>query len=253
MSSYDAEKLKSIYGLDIENAVKHFVNYQSYLDELDKFTEESGNFLNGYTPSAVISGNDSRREFISDAEKIKDTFMRLGMVRLVSLIYNLTNAVNNNNEKVLTSGLSAFNSELTVMIKNISSARSSGEVIFYDAQKPIILAVDDKPELLSSIVGMLKNKFTVIAVTSGTAALKAIEKRTPRLFLLDIEMPQMSGYELAGMIRKQQQYAKTPIIFLTGKGTREHVAMAIKYGGNDYIIKPVTEELLVNKITKFLS
>lgn len=119
-------------------------------------------------------------------------------------------------------------------------------------EKPVIFAVDDKPELLAAIAGMLKDRFTVICVTSGKAALNAIKKHTPDLFILDIEMPLMDGYELAGLIRKHKNFERTPIIFLTGRSTRSDVITAVVNGGNDYILKPVEKELLLSKIQNFL-
>jgi len=119
-------------------------------------------------------------------------------------------------------------------------------------EKPVILAVDDKPELLTAIASILESEFKVIAVTSGRAALNVLEKRTPRLFLLDIEMPRMDGYELAKVIRRQKRFESAPIIFLTGKSTRNDVVAAIKNGGNDYLLKPVEKELLLGKIQKYL-
>lgn len=118
--------------------------------------------------------------------------------------------------------------------------------------KPIILAVDDKPELLTAIVNMLNEHYTVIALTSGEAAIKAIEKHTPVLFILDIEMPVMDGYELAYRLRSEKRFEKTPIIFLTAQSSREHIVSAVMSGGNDYLVKPVSKDLLLNKIQKLL-
>lgn len=118
--------------------------------------------------------------------------------------------------------------------------------------KPVILAVDDKPELLTVIVNMLKDHYKVMAATSGAAALKVIEKYKPQLFLLDIEMPQMSGFQLAQAIRSYDEFKLTPIIFLTGKVSRDDVVSAIKNGGNDYIVKPAEKDVLLGKIQKYL-
>jgi len=119
-------------------------------------------------------------------------------------------------------------------------------------EKPVILAVDDKPELLTAIVSILEGEFKVIAVTSGRAALNVLEKHTPGLFLLDIEMPRMDGYELAKVIRRQKRFESAPIIFLTGKNTRDDVIAALKNGGNDYLLKSVEKELLLENIRKYL-
>lgn len=119
-------------------------------------------------------------------------------------------------------------------------------------EKQIILAVDDKPELLTAVVEGLRDNYTVLAVTSGESAIKVIEKYTPALFLLDIEMPNINGLMLAKLIRAQENFKKTPIIFLTAKGTRTDVITSVQHGGNDYIIKPVGQKILLDKIRKYL-
>lgn len=118
---------------------------------------------------------------------------------------------------------------------------------------PLIISVDDKPGLLTAINSALKSRYKVISVTSGMAALKAIEVHTPAIFLLDIEMPVMSGYELATKIRKNEKFKKTPIIFLTSMASREHVINAIAHGGNDYLVKPVDSNILLGKIEYYLN
>jgi CheY-like chemotaxis protein len=116
-----------------------------------------------------------------------------------------------------------------------------------------ILAVDDMPEILSFVNNALKSHYKVFAAPGGKAALKVLEVHKPDLFLLDIDMPEMDGYELARIIRCTAGYAKTPIIFLTGNSTREHILKAAATGCNDFIVKPTTYECLLAKVSKFLN
>ena len=115
-----------------------------------------------------------------------------------------------------------------------------------------ILAVDDMPEILSFVNSALKNHYKVIAVPSGKAALKVLETQKPDLFILDIDMPEMDGFELAGTIRSMKSFVQTPLIFLTGNATREHIAKAISVGCNDFIVKPSNHDNLLTKVGKFL-
>jgi CheY-like chemotaxis protein len=115
-----------------------------------------------------------------------------------------------------------------------------------------VLAVDDMPEILSFVNSALKSHYKVIAVPSGKAALKVLEKQKPDLFILDIDMPEMDGFELAGKIRHMIDYTKTPLIFLTGNSTRGHITKAISVGCNDFIVKPSNHDNLLTKVGKFL-
>ena len=116
-----------------------------------------------------------------------------------------------------------------------------------------VLAVDDRPEILSFVTGALKNHYKVYGATGGEKALKFLETQKCDLFILDIDMPGMNGYELAETLRKSDDYAKTPIIFLTGNSARERILKAIDAGGNDFIVKPANYEILLAKASKFLN
>lgn len=114
-----------------------------------------------------------------------------------------------------------------------------------------ILAVDDVSLTLNSLRLALKDtnyKFT--GVKSGMEALRFIMEHKPDLFILDVDMPVMNGYELASKIRKSGQTA--PIIFLTGNAKQEYVIKAIEAGAVDFIVKPFNNEHVLEKIKKHI-
>jgi CheY-like chemotaxis protein len=114
-----------------------------------------------------------------------------------------------------------------------------------------ILAVDDAAFFLSMLkqyVGGTEHK--LICVNSGEAALQYLAVHDPDLFILDIEMPGMDGYELARKIRDKGKRA--PIIFLTGNVKRDNVFKAIQVGASDFIIKPITQAQVLERIAKFI-
>ncbi|MCL2627967.1 MAG: response regulator [Oscillospiraceae bacterium] len=115
-----------------------------------------------------------------------------------------------------------------------------------------ILAVDDMPEILSFVNSALKNHYKIIAVPSGKAALNVMKSQKPDLFLLDIDMPEMDGFELLRLIRSSAEYAKTPVVFLTGNSSRDHVTAAMLEGCNDFIVKPTTYEYLRTTVGKYI-
>ncbi|MDR2730944.1 MAG: response regulator [Treponema sp.] len=118
-------------------------------------------------------------------------------------------------------------------------------------QPKTILAVDDTPFFLTTLKNILQDtEYKLICVTSGGDALKFLEKHHPDLLLLDIEMPEMNGYELVANIRKSGEKAR--IIFLTGNAKRENVVRAVEAGAADFIVKPVNKEGVLAKINRYI-
>ena len=114
-----------------------------------------------------------------------------------------------------------------------------------------ILAVDDTAFFLTMLKNNLQDTgYKLTCVISGGDALKYLEKRQPDLFLLDIEMPGMDGYELAAKIKETK--CKAPIIFLTGNAKREYLTSAVKAGAVDFIVKPINKKNLIVKIKKYI-
>jgi CheY-like chemotaxis protein len=119
------------------------------------------------------------------------------------------------------------------------------------AAEKTILAVDDAMISLSIVKKNLQGlPYKLICVNSGKDALIYLKRHQPDLFILDIEMPKMDGYELAEKIKELDQ--KAPIIFLTGNATKRNVMRAIESGASDFIVKPINKEYFVYKIQKYL-
>jgi two-component system sensor histidine kinase/response regulator len=109
-----------------------------------------------------------------------------------------------------------------------------------------ILMVDDNPKNLQLLGSTLRNEgYQLEFATSGNTALSWLEKRTFDLILLDIMMPEMTGFEVCEQIRKQEKHNDLSIIFLTAKTEKESILKGFNLGAQDYITKPFdTAELL---------
>lgn len=110
-----------------------------------------------------------------------------------------------------------------------------------------ILVIDDNPMnlLLASKVLEIDNYKSTIA-ESGLEGIAQIEKEIPALILLDIDMPEMDGYEVCRKIKAVEKWKEIPIIFLTAQIQTENLVKGFDAGGVDYITKPFkSEELLV--------
>jgi CheY-like chemotaxis protein len=114
-----------------------------------------------------------------------------------------------------------------------------------------ILAVDDAAISLTMLKKSLADEpYKITCVTSGESALQFLKNNDPDLFILDIEMPKMNGYELAVKIRESGH--KAPIIFLTGNVTKGYLMKAIQAGASDFIGKPIDKKYLTGKVYKHL-
>lgn len=112
-----------------------------------------------------------------------------------------------------------------------------------------ILVVDDEPAILKALVTILsRQKYEVEACPSAAVALEALKKYPFDCIISDVLMPDVDGFAFAKMVRADPLYQSIPILMLTRKRNREDVKAALLAGATDYIIKPVDEFLLLDKI-----
>lgn len=111
-----------------------------------------------------------------------------------------------------------------------------------------ILVVDDNAANLTMIKGILSSLYKVYPVNSGATALKFLEKQTPNLILLDMEMPEMSGIEVLHTIKSNPVLSCIPVIFITGNSDPKSEAEAFGLGVADYMRKPVNEVIMRHRV-----
>lgn len=116
-----------------------------------------------------------------------------------------------------------------------------------------LLLVDDRPENLLALEGLLSDLgHNLVRARSGAEALKHLLQDEYALLLLDVQMPEMDGYETARLIRGRSRSKHVPIIFITAiNQTEEHISCGYAAGAMDYLLKPVRPEVLKAKVTAF--
>ena len=119
-------------------------------------------------------------------------------------------------------------------------------------QRAIILVVDDASANLQLCKGLLGDKFDVRLAKSGKMALEALKKFQPDIILLDIEMPDMSGFEVKSEMNKNPDFKEIPVIFVTAHATEQLVVKAVEHGAVDYVVKPFDANVLRTKIQDVL-
>ncbi len=116
-----------------------------------------------------------------------------------------------------------------------------------------ILCVDDEPNNLALLRQILGEHHRLVFARDGVQALRAAEKHTPSLILLDVEMPGMDGYEVAWTLKAQGNTEHIPIIFVTSLDSEVDERTGFACGGVDYITKPVSPFILRARVNTHLS
>ncbi len=122
------------------------------------------------------------------------------------------------------------------------------------SDKHTVLVVDDEPDIVKLVEISLKlSNFDVITALSGPMALEILKTKRPDLVLLDIMMPEMSGYEVCQKIKSDPNTRDLPVVMLTAKGQKGDAEKGLDVGADDYIIKPFDPYDLGEQITRILS
>ena len=120
-------------------------------------------------------------------------------------------------------------------------------------QQKKILVVDDNNANLTACRNILKPHYMVYPAQSAAKMFGLIENVIPDLILMDVDMPDMNGYEAAGRMKKTEAYKNIPIIFLSGRVDPASEIFGLNMGALDYIHKPFVSELLLRRIKTHLS
>jgi len=116
--------------------------------------------------------------------------------------------------------------------------------------QPTIALVDDDRNILTSVsIALEAEGFRVRSYNDGSEALRGIKTNPVDLAILDIKMPRMDGMELLGHLRKATHL---PVIFLTSKDDEVDEVLGLRMGADDYITKPFSQRLLIERIRSLL-
>lgn len=118
--------------------------------------------------------------------------------------------------------------------------------------KGYVLIIDDNPSDLKVVSKVLSMEdYACATFQNPEEALAWLEENSPRLIILDLMMPQMSGYELIQKLKANPKFEAVPVIIASGKNDLPAVQRAIQLGAYDYIVKPVDVLVLQEKVQKF--
>lgn len=121
-----------------------------------------------------------------------------------------------------------------------------------EAQKPVILVVDDNEEILDFIADDLSEKYQVLTARNGIQALEILHHEIVQLVISDVMMPQMNGFELCETIKSAIDFSHIPVILLTAKNTLQSKIEGLELGADAYVEKPFSPEFLQVQVSSLI-
>ena len=119
------------------------------------------------------------------------------------------------------------------------------------ARKKIII-VDDNASYLSIVRVLLKTHYEIYPAPSAFKLFRIIENFIPDLVLLDVNMPEMNGFEAISILKENPRYKNIPVVFLTAKDDEASAIKGLDLGASDYVTKPFSGPLLLKRISNIL-
>lgn len=122
-----------------------------------------------------------------------------------------------------------------------------------EKDKPVILAIDDAPDILKMVQLLLKDKYKIYTLSDPAKLKDLLADITPDMFLLDYNMPELTGFDLMPIIRSYTEHRETPVIYLTSVRSADFLTVANRLGASDYIMKPIKVDVLREKVGRHLN
>lgn len=116
-----------------------------------------------------------------------------------------------------------------------------------------ILIAEDEPDIRDLVAFTLRFAgHEVVAVANGAEAVQAAPQEMPDLILMDVRMPQMTGYEACEKIKADPRVKDIPVVFLSAKGQDSEIQAGLSAGATDYLLKPFGPMELTDKVKELL-
>src|SRR3954471_23414753 len=122
-----------------------------------------------------------------------------------------------------------------------------------DASKPVVLIVDDAPESIDVLRGVLGADYQVKAAIHGAVALELVQATPPDLILLDVMMPEMDGFEVCARLKAHPTHPHLPLIFVTTLADAGSEGRGLELGAVDYLTKPFVPTLVLSRVKSHIA
>jgi DNA-binding response OmpR family regulator len=120
-------------------------------------------------------------------------------------------------------------------------------------EKPVVVAVDDSREMLDILKSVIAGAgYRFFGASNATQCMRLVRDVEPDLILLDVQMPEVDGFDLCRQIRAVEAFKDIPVAFVTARRTAQDVKSGIAAGGNDFITKPFDAKNLMARVDRWL-
>lgn len=134
----------------------------------------------------------------------------------------------------------------------VAGTRTEGPAIEVPQTPPTILIADDADEILKLVTLTLEDEYHVVQARDGVEVMEKTAQRAPDLYVLDVMMPRMSGFEVCEALKERPETAQIPVLFLSARGEAPHIKKGFHVGADDYLAKPFDPEELQLRVRALL-
>ena len=266
---YDADRIQDVISNLLSNALKFTSAGDSIVIKLAKAQIESEDFFHLLIrDSGIGMDTEQQKRIFEPYYQIVNAHSRNGSGLGLAICKNWVEAMGGTIqvESVLGKGTSffvmlpvmhsssmehseSFKTDIHVPIQEIEFPQSVSDS---DGEKPVVLLVDDDPDVLYYLQLCIEDKFGIEIAKNGKEGLESARHGIPDLIVSDVMMSEMDGYELLVQLRSDELTNHIPVILLTARTTQEEKRMGLSLGADAYLTKPFDQKELLIRIQGLL-
>jgi CheY-like chemotaxis protein/HPt (histidine-containing phosphotransfer) domain-containing protein len=249
------EQLENIEELDTEAGLINVGNYEeAYIEVLRAFFSDFDNQIEGLRET--LSSEDWK-DYTIRIHGLKGSFLNIGAKNLGKWAYELEMASKSGDTEKCKREIGPICQamvKLRTALAKTSLMEGADSSVFGIAEddpsnkKKTLLAVDDMPASLTTLKTILQDQFNLRLCESVQAAMHTLNREKIDIILLDIEMPDISGFEFLKQLRDAPETKGIPVIFVTSHATPGFIEQALSSGVDGYVVKPFVPEVLIKRI-----
>ena len=258
---FDKDIIEKVVSNLLLNAIKYAPKESTIVFEANK--QEEVLVLSVINNSDHVGKKDLSKlfqRFYQDNKLSDGVGVGLALVKeLVTLSKGSIIANNIDDDKIqftvsLPIDITAFEDEVLILDEEIVSSESESKdaAKVSNKEKPLLLVVEDEPDIRAFIVSIFKKDYQIIEAENGEIGIEKALREIPDLIISDIMMPEVDGIQLCNTLKTSELTSHVPIILLTAKVGEENEIEGIKTGADVYVTKPFNSEKLKIRVEKLI-